>query len=73
MMAYSMTKVFTAIAVLQLIERGALSLDDSVSTLRPYSPYSKEVTVRHVLSQTLGIPNPIPLSWAPLRMVTRWK
>jgi CubicO group peptidase (beta-lactamase class C family) len=63
MMAYSMTKTFTAVAVLQLVERGKISLDESVLHYLPYIPYGPLVTVRQLLSQTSGIPNPIPLRW----------
>ena len=63
MMAYSMTKTFTALAVLQLVERGKVSLDESVLHYLPLFPYGPGVTVRHLLSQTSGLPNPIPLRW----------
>ena len=66
MMAYSMTMTFTAAAVLQLVEEGRLSLDDSVSRYLPSSPYDRSMKVRHLLSQTSGIPDPIPLRWAHL-------
>jgi len=66
MMAYSMTKTFTAAAVLQLVERGSLSLDTPVRTLLPEVPYDARLTVRHLLTQTSGIPNPIPLKWVHL-------
>ena len=64
MMAYSMTKTFTACAVLQLVEQGKLSLDESVLPHVPSFPYGPDVTIRHLLSQTSGLPNPIPLRWA---------
>jgi len=63
MMAYSMTKTFTAAAVLQLAEQGKVSLDESVLHYVPFFPYGPGVTVRHLLSQTSGLPNPIPLRW----------
>ncbi|RPH38055.1 class A beta-lactamase-related serine hydrolase [bacterium] len=66
MMIYSMTKTITAAAVLQLVEQGKLSLDDPVMDYLPDIPYGKEVRVRHLLSQTSGIPNPIPLKWVHL-------
>jgi CubicO group peptidase (beta-lactamase class C family) len=64
MMAYSMTKTFTAVAVLQLMEQGKVSLDESALHYLPDIPYGPAVTVRHLLSQTSGLPNPIPLRWA---------
>jgi D-alanyl-D-alanine carboxypeptidase len=66
MMAYSMTKTFTAAAVLQLVERGKLSLDDSVVTHFPSTPYGRSMRIRHLVSQTSGIPDPIPLRWVHL-------
>lgn len=66
MMAYSMTKVVTAIAVLQLVEQGALSLDTPVRRLLPDLPYDERLLVRHLLSQTSGVPNPVPLRWVHL-------
>lgn len=63
MMIYSMSKTITAAAVLQLVEQGRVSLDDPLIKYVPDIPYGKAVTVRHLLSQTSGIPNPIPLKW----------
>jgi len=64
MMAYSMTKTFTAVAVLQLIERGEVRLEDSVRAYLDYVPYDGSLTIRSMLAQMSGIPNPIPLRWA---------
>jgi CubicO group peptidase (beta-lactamase class C family) len=66
MMMYSMTKVITAAAVLQLVEHGQISLDDPHTRYFPSSPYSSTITIRYLLSQTSGIPNPIPLKWVHL-------
>lgn len=66
MMAYSMTKTFTAAAVMQLLEGGKLLLDDPVISRFPSTPYGSSMTIRHLLSQTSGIPNPIPLKWVHL-------
>jgi D-alanyl-D-alanine carboxypeptidase len=66
MMAYSMTKTFTAVAVLQLAEQGRIDLDAPLSVYLPDLPYGNEIRVRHLLSQTSGIPNPIPLKWVHL-------
>jgi CubicO group peptidase (beta-lactamase class C family) len=63
MMAYSMTKTFTAAAVMQLVEQGKISLDESVCKYFPSTPYGRAMTVRQLLSQTSGIPDPIPLRW----------
>lgn len=66
MMLYSMTKTIIAVAVLQLVEQGAISLDDPVTLYHTNIPYTDHITIRHLLSQTSGIPNPIPLKWVHL-------
>jgi len=49
-------KIFTAIAILKLIEMGKLSLDDSVTDCLPnFFPYmDNSVTIRHLLTHTSG-------------------
>ena len=66
MMAYSMTKTIAALVVLQLVQEGRMELDAPIERYVPFSPYGPSVTVRHLLSQTSGIPNPIPLKWVHL-------
>ncbi|MDH4063339.1 MAG: beta-lactamase family protein [Acidobacteriota bacterium] len=66
MMAYSMSKTITAVAVLQLVGAGTVGLDDPLSRHVERSPYGPAVTVRHLLSHTSGVPNPIPLRWVHL-------
>jgi len=52
----SVTKTFTAAAVLLSAEKGLLSLDDSVEKWLPGSvPNAKKITVRHLLQHTSGI------------------
>jgi len=65
-MAYSMTKTFTAAAILQLVEKGKLKLEDKLHLYLPDHPYDQNITIRHLLTHTSGIPNPIPLRWAHL-------
>lgn len=62
-MAYSMTKTLTAVAVLQLVDRGAVSLNDAVTAHLPTLPYGDRVTVGELVTHTGGLPNPIPLRW----------
>ena len=62
-MAYSMTKTFTAAAVLQLVERGELELDVGIDYYLQNPPYRGNITVRQLICHTAGIPNPIPLKW----------
>lgn len=66
MMIYSMSKTITAAAVLQLVEQGTISLRDPITKYLTDIPYGNEVTIGHLLSQTSGIPNPIPLKWVHL-------
>jgi len=52
----SVTKQFTAAAILVLVEEGKTGLDDTVAKYLPDSPTSwKDVTVRHLLTHTSGI------------------
>lgn len=64
--AFSVTKTFTTLAILQLAEKNKLTIDDKVFKYLPDFPYSKNITIRHLLSHTSGLPNPIPLSWIHL-------
>jgi CubicO group peptidase (beta-lactamase class C family) len=53
----SMNKMFTAVATLQLVERGLLSLDDPIGKILPDYPnaaVASKVTIRHLLSHTGG-------------------
>lgn len=54
----SITKSFTAIALLQLQEKGLLSLEDPVSRYLDFhlKPKGKDILIRHFLSHTSGIP-----------------
>src|ERR1700690_4362654 len=53
----SMTKQFTATAILKLQEEGKLSVDDKLSKYIPDFPRGDEVTLRHLLTHTSGIRN----------------
>jgi D-alanyl-D-alanine carboxypeptidase len=64
--AFSVTKTFTALAVLQLAEQKIIDPEDSLKKYLPQSPYPAEICIKHVLSHTSGIPNPVPLSWIHL-------
>jgi len=52
----SISKVFTAILVLKLVEKNKIRLDDSVQVYLPDFPYHG-ITVRHLLSHQSGLPN----------------
>lgn len=53
----SITKHFTAVAVLQLCESGKLSLEDSVDRYLPQYNYANQLTIHNLLSHTSGVPN----------------
>ena len=57
---YSVTKSFTALITLQLVEEGVLSLDDSVDKWLPASvvggvPNHEQMTIRQLLSHSSGV------------------
>jgi D-alanyl-D-alanine carboxypeptidase len=51
----SVTKTFTALAVLQLAETGKLSLDDKAAKWFPDIPFDGRITLAHLLSHTSGL------------------
>ncbi|PCC67117.1 Beta-lactamase [Nannocystis exedens] len=54
----SVTKMFTAVAVAQLVEQGKIAYDDTVGEILPDDPneqVARTVTVHHLLSHTSGI------------------
>ncbi len=54
----SITKQFTATAILQLAEQGKLSTDDLLSKYYPDAPPSwSKVTLKHLLTHSSGIPS----------------
>ena len=63
---WSMTKIPTAIAILQLHERGQLQLDDAVVEYLPWfsvqypAPSSQQITLRHLLNHSSGLPDTVP-------------
>ncbi len=52
----SVTKIFTATAILQLKEKGALNLDDLYVKYVPDFPFNN-ITIRQLLSHTSGLPS----------------
>jgi CubicO group peptidase (beta-lactamase class C family) len=59
----SVSKSFTAFAVLQLVDEGKIQLDDQLVKHLPEvkldDPRWEDVTIRQLLSHTSGVPNPI--------------
>ncbi|MBB5181445.1 CubicO group peptidase (beta-lactamase class C family)/catechol 2,3-dioxygenase-like lactoylglutathione lyase family enzyme [Planomicrobium koreense] len=50
-------KIFTAVAICQLVEEGKLSFEDRLSSLLPESFPHFDVTLHHLLTHTSGIPD----------------
>jgi CubicO group peptidase (beta-lactamase class C family) len=54
----SITKEFTAALVMQLVERGIISLEDEITEFLPdYPVQGHKVTIAHLLSHTSGVKN----------------
>ncbi|MBI3712897.1 MAG: serine hydrolase [Burkholderiales bacterium] len=54
----SITKQFTAVAILMLVDEGKLALSDTVQSVFPdYPDTGKKITIEHLLTHTSGIPN----------------
>jgi CubicO group peptidase (beta-lactamase class C family) len=52
----SITKQFTAVAIMMLVEEGKMSLDDPMTEFLPeYPDYGDGITVEHLLTHTSGI------------------
>jgi D-alanyl-D-alanine carboxypeptidase len=65
----SISKQFTATAILLLAEQGKLSLDDPVARFIPDLTRAKEVTIRQVLSHTAGYQDYWPQDYVPRFML----
>jgi len=53
----SISKVFTAAAILMLEEKGLLAVDDPLTKYVPDYPGGEKITLHHLLVHTSGIPN----------------
>ncbi|WP_369436335.1 serine hydrolase domain-containing protein [Lysinibacillus fusiformis] len=56
----SVSKSFTALAIMQLVEQGKITLEDPVQTVIPWfhladKEASKKITIQHLLNQTSGL------------------
>ena len=68
----SVSKQFSAVALLKLAEQGKLSLNDPVSRYFPQwrAPFFRQITLAHLLSHSSGIPDARPRTeaeWADYR------
>src|SRR6266404_108483 len=53
----SITKMFTAVMILQLVEEGKLKLTDTLDKFFPQIPNAPRITIAQILSHRSGIPN----------------
>ncbi|RSC92686.1 serine hydrolase domain-containing protein [Tenacibaculum singaporense] len=51
----SITKQFTAVSILMLLEEGKLDLENKLAKFIPNYPKGKEITIHHLLTHTSGI------------------
>jgi len=66
--AGSVSKQFTAAAVLLLVERGQVSLDDNIRKYFPEIPeYERPITVRQLLNHTSGLRD-----WGEVEAIAGW-
>jgi len=54
-LAYSITKIFLAVVVLQLCEEGRMGLDDQLARWFPHLARGERISVRQLLNHTAGI------------------
>jgi D-alanyl-D-alanine carboxypeptidase len=64
----SITKQFTAVAILMLMEQGQLALQDSITRFMPdYPMHDHRITIEHLLTHTSGIRSYTDMpEWPPL-------
>lgn len=61
----SITKEFSAVALVKLQEQGKLNLDDKVSKFIPELPnWSNDITIKNLLQYTSGLPN---VNWKKIK------
>lgn len=53
----SVSKQFTAMAILQLYDKELLDINDPISKYIPYYPNGEKITIHNLLNHTSGIPN----------------
>jgi CubicO group peptidase (beta-lactamase class C family) len=69
----SVTKMYTAVMILQLVEEGKLKLTDTLDAFVPQVPNAAKITIGHLLAHRSGIPNvrPDQVPWKPGDAVTK--
>lgn len=62
---YSLAKLFASVALMNLVEKGKVNLDESITSYLPELPKSwSKVTIRHCLNHTSGIPEYFSMEYA---------
>src|SRR5687768_4496484 len=56
----SITKMFTAVMILQLVEEGKLKLSDTLDKFFPQIPNAEKITIAQILAHRSGIPSSRP-------------
>lgn len=80
----SITKQFTAVAILQLVEQGKINLDDDITKfIEDYPTHGHTITIEHLLTHTSGIkefsqlekwgPRMNRLDYSPLELIDAFK
>src|SRR5215471_9913791 len=69
----SITKTYTAVMILQLVEEGKLKLTDTLDKFFPHVPNAQKITILQILSHRSGIPNVRrdQATWKPGAPVTK--
>ena len=60
---FSMTKIATATAIMQLAELGAVALDSPAREYLDRTPIDARITIRQLLNHSSGLANPMPMRW----------
>jgi CubicO group peptidase (beta-lactamase class C family) len=69
----SITKMFTASMILQLVEEGKLELSDSLARFFPQIPNAGKITIAQILNHRSGIPNVVPQRREPGTPMTKYE
>src|SRR4029453_632054 len=69
----SITKTFTAVMILQLVEEGKMKLTETLDKFFPQVPNAQKITILQILSHRSGIPNVRrdQATWKPGEPVTK--
>ncbi len=68
----SITKIVTAVVVMQLVREGRLGLDNAVATYLPRAvPLADKITIRQLLNHTSGIPDYLAGPRVPINVSAR--